>query len=226
MRAGRAWRGALLPGIAAGVIALDQWSKSRVQQSLRSGVPHHVVGPTYLVLTFNQGAAFSLGSGASPVIAAVAVALAVAVLWFSGRLARGGGNVAAIVGFGLLSGGALSNLADRFFRHHHGGVVDFIQLVSWWPIFNVADAAITVGAATIAVALVFFSVPMRPAPSTVQSSPPVHRPVSPAGPVAPAGPVGPAADDHALGQHFATPGKVRWLARARWPSRRSQGETP
>ena len=50
----------------------------------------------------------------------------------------------------------MSNLADRFFRHHHGAVVDFISLVSWWATFNVADAAITIGALTLAVSLVFF----------------------------------------------------------------------
>ena len=54
----------------------------------------------------------------------------------------------AAVGLGLLLGGALGNLGDRLFRHPKGfpgGVVDFIQAVSWWPIFNVADAAIVVG---------------------------------------------------------------------------------
>ena len=61
-----------------------------------------------------------------------------------------------MVALGLLAGGAVSNLADRFFRHHHGAVVDFIQLVSWWATFNVADAAITIGALTLAVSLVLF----------------------------------------------------------------------
>jgi signal peptidase II len=162
---GGAKRGALLVGIAGAVIALDQLAKSWAVQSLAAGVPRHVLGPTYLLLTYNKGAAFSLGSGASSLIEALAVALAVAVMWLSGRLAKGGTNLAAITGFGLVSGGALSNLADRFVRHHHGAVVDFIQLVSWWPIFNVADAAITVGAVTIAVTLVLFSAPARTAPA-------------------------------------------------------------
>jgi signal peptidase II len=129
------------------------------------------------VLTYNRGAAFSLGSGASPVIEAIAVVLVVIVLWFSGRLARGGGHLATIVGFGLVSGGALSNLVDRVARHHHGAVVDFIQLVSWWPIFNVADAAITVGAATIAVTLVFLA-PRQPAPSPAAGLPPTPPAIS------------------------------------------------
>ncbi len=62
---------------------------------------------------------------------------------------------AVIVGLALLAGGALSNLADRVFRHHNGAVVDFVQAVNWWPTFNVADAAITVGAVIAGIALVF-----------------------------------------------------------------------
>ncbi|HTW08886.1 MAG TPA: signal peptidase II [Acidimicrobiales bacterium] len=148
-------RGAVLAGVAAAVVIADQATKSWAQQALIPEVPRHVLGPTNLVLTYNSGAAFSLGAGASPVIEALAVTLAAVVLWLSGRLARGGGHVAGLVGFGLVGGGALSNLGDRFIRHHHGAVVDFVQLVSWWPIFNLADAAITIGAVTIAAVLLF-----------------------------------------------------------------------
>jgi signal peptidase II len=148
---------ALLLLVASAVVAFDQWSKSWALRALSVTGPRHVIGPMYLSLTFNRGAAFSLGAGASPVIEAVAIGLVVAVIAFSRRAAKGGANLAVIVGLGLLLGGALSNLADRVFRHHHGAVVDFIQLVSWWPTFNVADASITVGAVTVVVALVFFS---------------------------------------------------------------------
>jgi len=168
---GRARRGAVLVGVAAAVVAVDQLSKSWAQGSLGNEVPRHIVGPVYFVLTYNKGAAFSLGSGASPVIEALAVLLAVTVLWVSGRLAHGGGRLGTIVGFGLVSGGALSNLGDRFIRHHHGAVVDFVQLVSWWPIFNLADAAITVGAVTIGVTMLFFSLPRRPVPSAGPGEP-------------------------------------------------------
>jgi signal peptidase II len=164
-------RSALLVGVAAAVVALDQGTKSWAQRALAGG-PVHVLGPVNLGLVYNKGAAFSFGTGASPVIAAVAVALVLAVAFYSRRVAKGGAPVPVMVALGLLAGGAVSNLADRFFRHHHGGVVDFIQLVSWWATFNVADAAITVGALTLAVSLVFFpagrsaSAPARP-PTTV-----------------------------------------------------------
>ncbi len=148
---------ALLFLVASAVVALDQWSKSWALRNLSVTGRRHVIGPMYLVLGFNRGAAFSLGAGASPVIEAVAIGLVVGVVAFSRRAAKGGANLAVIVGLGLLLGGAVSNLADRVFRHHHGAVVDFIQVVSWWPTFNVADASITVGAVTVVVALVFFS---------------------------------------------------------------------
>jgi signal peptidase II len=168
----------LLLLVASAVVALDQWSKSWALRDLSVIGRRHVIGPMYLVLSLNRGAAFSLGAGASPVIETVAIGLVVFVVAFSRRAAKGGANLAVVVGLGLLLGGALSNLGDRLFRHHHGAVVDFIQVVSWWPTFNVADAAITAGAVTVAVALVFFSParskdearpgssPEKPAPSS------------------------------------------------------------
>jgi signal peptidase II len=173
-------RGALLVGVAAAVVALDQWSKSWAQQALKVG-PRHVLGPMYLVLTYNRGAAFSFGTGASPVIAAVAVALVIAVALYSRRLARGGAPLPVMVALGLLAGGAVSNLADRFFRHHHGAVVDFISLVSWWATFNVADAAITIGALTLAVSLVFF--PVRSASPAMAQAPTAGAPAAGTPPV-------------------------------------------
>ena len=69
-------RGALLVGVAAAVVALDQWTKSWAQGALAGG-PVHVLGPVNLGLVYNKGAAFSFGTGASPVIAAVAVPLGI-----------------------------------------------------------------------------------------------------------------------------------------------------
>ena len=53
----------------------------------------------------------------------------------------------------LLLGGALGNLSDRFFRAPsflHGSVVDFVK-VGWWPVFNVADSCVTIGAVLLIV---------------------------------------------------------------------------
>jgi signal peptidase II len=171
MRAhGAAARGGLLVGVAAAVTVLDQSTKSWAQTALASGDRHHVIATLYLVLTYNRGAAFSLGSGAGPLIEALAVVLATAVLWLSGRLAQGRAGTVTLVAFGLVLGGALSNLADRFLRTNHGSVIDFVQLVSWWPVFNLADAAITAGALTVAVQLALSA--FRPEAASAPPPPP------------------------------------------------------
>jgi len=58
---------------------------------------------------------------------------------------------AGAVALGLLAGGAAGNLVDRLLRDHGGAVVDFIDL-QWWPVFNLADAAITCGAVALVLA--------------------------------------------------------------------------
>jgi signal peptidase II len=146
----RARRVGLWAFVASAVIVADQLTKSWARHALAAH-KEHFFASVYLLLTYNSGAAFSLGSGAVPVIEAVAIALVAALFWLSGHIAKRGAGSALTVGFGLVAGGALSNLGDRFFRHDHGAVVDFVQLVSWWPVFNLADAAITIGAVTVAV---------------------------------------------------------------------------
>jgi signal peptidase II len=142
--------GWLIPAVAALVVAADQLSKNWALGHLHYGEPRHVVGPTYLDLTFNSGAAFGLGTGVTPIIEALAVVLVAWLLFATHQVGRNVRPLTA-VGVGLLLGGALGNLTDRVLRHHHGAVVDFIQAVSWWPVFNVADASITVGVIVLAV---------------------------------------------------------------------------
>ncbi len=148
-------RSGLLVLMAVVVVAADQWTKSWAEDALSGGRSVHLVGPARLVLTENTGAAFSLGSGATPVVELLAIVLVAGVLWQSGRLARSGGRMATMAGLSLLAAGALSNLGDRLFRHNHGAVVDFVQLVGWWPVFNLADVAVTVRAAMVAVSFAF-----------------------------------------------------------------------
>jgi signal peptidase II len=145
-------RAGALAASAGAVIVADQLTKTWAEDHLWAG-PEHVVGPSYLHLTYNSGVAFSLGSGATPVIEAVGIVLVAVVVWQSGRLARARARWAPVIALGLLCGGALSNLGDRLFRHNGGAVIDFVQLVGWWPVFNVADAAITVGAVALAVSM-------------------------------------------------------------------------
>lgn len=143
-----------IPAVAAVVVAADQATKAWALGNLQLGQPCHVIGPVNLVLTYNTGAAFGLGTGVTPYVEAAVVVLIVWLLAVSRRASRAASWPMA-VGLGLLLGGALGNLADRVFRHPRGfpgGVVDFIQAVSWWPVFNVADASIVVGVIILIIA--------------------------------------------------------------------------
>ena len=133
------------------MVAADQATKTWAEhQSTR-----HLVATLWLSPTINPGAAFGLGRGVTPVIEVIVVVLVVALVVF-GRRAGQVGGWPGVVALGLLVGGAVGNLVDRLARHNHGGVVDFIAVArvgarDWWPVFNVADACVVVGAAVLAV---------------------------------------------------------------------------
>ena len=109
------------------------------------GRPHRAVWTLQFNLTFNTGAAFSRFPGLGPYIGILAAVVAVGLLW-SGRTVP---NSTGAVAVGLIFGGAVGNLLDRAFRAGDGflggGVVDFID-VQWYPIFNVADIGVVLGA--------------------------------------------------------------------------------
>lgn len=147
-------RAAIAAVVAVAVIVVDQLTKWWALGALVFNTPRHVVGPLSWNLTINKGAAFSLGTGVTPILEVVAVLLVTALAIAAGRAGRSA-PAAAGVAIGLLLGGALSNLGDRVFRSFGGGVVDWIDALrigdhDRWPIFNVADAAITVGAILLA----------------------------------------------------------------------------
>ncbi len=102
-----------------------------------------------LVLTYNTGAAFSFLAGADGwqrwLFTVIAIAAAVLIVW----LLRRGGDPMHCLGLALILGGALGNLWDRLTL---GKVVDFLlfHYDRWaYPAFNVADSAITIGAALL-----------------------------------------------------------------------------
>jgi signal peptidase II len=142
--------------VAAGVVALDQVVKWWVVSTL-PGSPIVVIEDFFqLRYLTNSGAAFSMLEGFGSVIALLAIGAAVFIFFVSDRLDRPSEAIA----MGLVLGGAVGNLLDRVFRGTgflDGGVVDFIDF-SFFPAFNVADAAITVGAA-LAVILALFQRP-------------------------------------------------------------------
>ena len=133
--------------LAVTVVAADQLTKHWAVSSLGAS-PRHVWWTLRWNLSFNRGMAFSTGQGAGVLIGVVAlgVVAAIAVSMLRSPAVPRVVSVAA----GLVAGGALGNVGDRLFRGAgwlRGSVVDFIDL-QWFPIFNLADAAINVGAAT------------------------------------------------------------------------------
>lgn len=126
------------------VVVADQVTKAWALRSLGAGRVVHVVWTLQFALGFNSGMAFSKGEGWGPVIG---VAATLVLVYLLASLRRAGSTV-SVVGLSLVIGGAAGNLVDRLFRNGgwmRGSVVDFIDL-QWWPVFNVADSAITVGA--------------------------------------------------------------------------------
>ena len=125
--------------VAALVIGIDQATKTWAEHRV-NGRSIEVGWTLRLRLTLNPGIAFSLGRGSTPVVTVVATVILVVV----GVVAwRSSGRLMAVA-LGLIIGGAAGNLLDRLLRHHGGQVIDFIDL-RWWPVFNVADAAVSCG---------------------------------------------------------------------------------
>jgi len=136
------WRLPFALGIA--VLAMDQATKLLILHHWPLGVQHTVVpGFFSLVHCRNPGAAWSLFTDYTEVLAILSAAVLVAlVVWFD-RLVEGFPERA--VALGVVFGGIAGNLVDRV---AYGEVVDFL-LVYWrafqWPVFNIADSAISCG---------------------------------------------------------------------------------
>lgn len=133
--------------VVVAILLADQLTKVWAVRDLADG-PVHVWGDVVVFqLGRNTGGAFSLFQSFTPVLAVLAIVVAV----FLARAATRSTDVWMVVGLSLVLGGALGNLLDRIFRDPgflEGAVVDFISVGSW-PTFNVADSAITVGAVLI-----------------------------------------------------------------------------
>ena len=121
-------------------ILLDQISKYLAVSHLEIGSPIPIIdGLVYFSLTYNPGGAFGLLPGWTQTFAVVAVIVIIAILLMVRRSSHM--PVFLVVSLGLEFGGGVGNLLDRI---RFGYVVDFIDLQGW-PVFNIADVAITVG---------------------------------------------------------------------------------
>jgi signal peptidase II len=136
---------------ASGAVLADQITKAVAVDALDDGRSRPVIdGVLHWTLQRNPGAAFGIFRRA-PVLFTVLAIVIVAAIVIAAPKVRDRLNAVAL---GLVLGGALGNLIDRLFRPpgpFRGRVIDFIDL-RVWPTFNVADAAVVVGAILLAIA--------------------------------------------------------------------------
>ncbi len=136
--------------IAAVWVVSDQITKNIAEDVLSDGSTRPFIGELLQFhLTYNPGAAFSMGTGSTGLLTILAVTVCIVIVWNARRL----GSLPWAIGLGLLLGGALGNLTDRLIREPgfgKGHVVDFLMLPNF-PIFNVADMGITFAAVLIGI---------------------------------------------------------------------------
>jgi len=150
---------------AALIVGLDQWTKHLARVHLADGLAHPLLpGVLWLRLVHNRGVAFGHFDGAGPVLVILAAAAAVAIVLFRRAALRRSPRLSPLLEFGLSLplGGAIGNGIDRLLM---GRVTDFFDL-GWFPVFNVADSAITVGGVLLALHLLSGAHPEPAAPVT------------------------------------------------------------
>lgn len=146
----------LLLGIAVVIVALDQYTKYLVRRDLPLNTSASLIPWLDGVFTFthvqNTGAAFGLLPQFGGMFILVALIVIVVIVLYMRQLAEGSWLLR--IAFGLQLGGATGNLIDRLARGH---VTDFIHS-RWWPafpVFNIADSAITVGTILLVIYALF-----------------------------------------------------------------------
>jgi signal peptidase II len=145
--------------VALAVILVDQATKAWAIAALGGGRRIPLIGEIFdLRLVRNPGSAFGLFKGSTLVIFLASAAITLAVIVWAVREAY------VSPWLGLIIGGGIGNLIDRLFRPPGGGrgeVIDFLYL-SFWPTFNVADAAIVVGVGVMLILAMRQSEPVTP----------------------------------------------------------------
>ena len=135
-------RSGVVAAVAVVVLGLDALTKQWAMSALADG-PIDLFGSVRFALVRNKAGAFGLGGAFVPFLAVAALVL-VLVLVAKGTATE---KLPTAVALGLVVGGAFGNVIDRIFRSPgflQGAVVDFVD-VGFWPVFNLADSAITVG---------------------------------------------------------------------------------
>jgi signal peptidase II len=150
---GKRWN-VVFPLAALLVVVADQLSKLWIRSNLAVGQSLFELGFFEIIrVPPNTGAAFGLFQGQSSVLTIVSLVAIVAILCYALFIYRRLpllDNMPNRIAIGLILGGTVGNLIDRL---RFGGVTDFISVGSWWPAFNIADSAVTVGVIIFACSL-------------------------------------------------------------------------
>ena len=144
-----------LAAVLGCLVAFDQLTKAWAVSSLSDGHVVHLFWTLQFNLGYNSGIAFSQGKSLGPLVGALACVAVVFLI----RSALASRTKLSAYGLLFIASGALGNVIDRIFRHGgfmRGSVVDFIDF-QWFPIFNVADSCITLGAIALLLGLFFES---------------------------------------------------------------------
>ncbi|MEK7683113.1 MAG: signal peptidase II [Chloroflexota bacterium] len=137
-----------LAGIAGFVVALDHWSKYLVRMRLAPGETwspwEWLAAHARIVQSDNTGAAFGIFQDGALFFTLVAVLVSLAIIYYYPRVPRA--QRALRLALALQLGGAIGNLMDRLLQQ--GRVTDIIS-IGKFPVFNVADAGISIGVAIL-----------------------------------------------------------------------------
>ncbi len=140
--------------VAVIIVALDQWTKWLVVNNMELGERIPLLDPTFALLSHrNRGAAWGMLEGQIWLFSIVTVIVIAGILYYFHKEAKG--KPLFQLSLMILLGGAIGNFIDRLYR---GEVVDFIDVLIPimnydFPIFNIADAALTIGVAMVMIVL-------------------------------------------------------------------------
>ena len=155
--------------VAAVVIAADQLSKWAVRSRMEIGETveiHPWLRDVFdLAHTTNTGAAFGMFKSGGALLTVMAILVSAAIVYYNRTLAAE--QVWLRTALGLQVGGAIGNMIDRL---HQGYVTDFLHL-HYWPVFNIADAAISIGVVILVILMRSESKPARTRPAPAVTEP-------------------------------------------------------